>query len=128
MTPKKAISTSNAPGAIGPYSQAIASGKLLFTSGQLPIDPATGKMVEGSVADRAHQAIKNLIAIIEAAGGSLDNVVKTTVFLADIGDFQAVNAVYAKYFSSPFPARSAYQVAALPLGADIEIEAIVAIG
>jgi 2-iminobutanoate/2-iminopropanoate deaminase len=128
MTPKKAISTSNAPGAIGPYSQAIASGKLLFTSGQLPIDPATGKMVEGSVADRAHQAIKNLIAIIEAAGGSLDNVVKTTVFLADIGDFQAVNAVYVEYFSSPFPARSAYQVAALPLGADIEIEAIVAIG
>ena len=128
MTPKKAISTSNAPGAIGPYSQAIASGKLLFTSGQLPIDPATGKMVEGSVADRAHQAIKNLIAIIEAAGGSLDNVVKTSVFLADIGDFQAVNAVYAEYFSTPFPARSAYQVAALPLGADIEIEAIVVIG
>ena len=128
MTPKKAISTSNAPGAIGPYSQAIASGNLLFTSGQLPIDPATGKMAEGSVADHAHQAIKNLIAIIEAAGGSLDNVVKTSVFLADIGDFQAVNAVYAEYFSTPLPARSAYQVAALPLGADIEIEAIVVIG
>lgn len=128
MTLKKAIETTNAPGAIGPYSQAIANGNLLFTSGQLPIDPATGKMVEGSIADRAHQVMKNLTAIVEAAGGSLDQVVKTTVFLTDIGDFQAVNAVYAEYFSSPFPARSAYQVAALPLGADLEIEAVVALG
>lgn len=128
MAEKKVVETSNAPGAVGPYSQAVMTGNLLFTSGQLPIDPATGKMVEGTVADRAHQAIKNLSAVIEAAGGSLEDVVKTTVFLADIGDFQEVNGVYAEYFSSPFPARSAFQVAALPLGADIEIEAVVSIG
>ncbi len=127
MNEKKAIETSKAPGAVGPYSQAIKAGNLLFTSGQLPIDPATGKMAEGTITDRAHQAIKNLAAIVEEAGGKLDDVVKTTVFLADIADFQAVNEVYAQYFPAPFPARSAYQVAALPLGADIEIEAIVLI-
>jgi len=124
---KSAIETSNAPGAIGPYSQGMRTGGLLFTSGQLPIDPTTGKMVEGSVADCAHQAIKNLRAVIEAAGGGLGDVVKTTVFLKDIGDFQEVNTVYAEYFDAPFPARSAFQVAALPLGADLEIEAVVAI-
>ena len=127
MKEKIAIETSNAPGAIGPYSQGMRTGDLLFTSGQLPIDPTTGKMVEGSVADRAHQAIKNLRAVIEAAGGGLADVVKTTVFLSDIGDFQEVNTVYAEYFEAPFPARSAFQVAALPLGADLEIEAVVAI-
>ena len=127
MKGKTAIETGSAPGAVGPYSQAVRTGDLLFTSGQLPIDPAAGKMVGGTVSDRAHQAIRNLRAVIEAAGGSLENVVKTTVFLTDIGDFQDVNAVYAQYFSSPFPARSAFQVAALPLGADIEIEAIVLI-
>ena len=127
MKGKSAIETTNAPGAIGPYSQGMRTGDLLFTSGQLPIDPTTGKMVEGSVADRTHQAIKNLRAVIEAAGGGLADVVKTTVFLSDIGDFQAVNTVYAEYFEAPFPARSAFQVAALPLGADLEIEAVVAI-
>ena len=127
MKEKIAIETSNAPGAVGPYSQAVRVGELLFTSGQLPIDPATGKMAEGTIAIRAHQALKNLKAVIEAAGGRLEDVLKTTVFLSDIGDFQEVNAVYAEYFSSPFPARSAIQVAALPLGADIEIEAIVLI-
>ncbi len=127
MKEKIAIETSNAPGAIGPYSQGMRTGDLLFTSGQLPIDPTTGKMVDGSVADRAHQAIKNLKAVIEAAGGGLTDVVKTTVFLSDIGDFQEVNTVYAEYFEAPFPARSAFQVAALPLGADLEIEAVVAI-
>ncbi len=127
MKEKSAIETSNAPGAIGPYSQAMKTGDLLFTSGQLPIDPATGKMVEGSVAERAHQAIKNLKAVIEAAGGNLGDVVKTTVFLADIGDFQDVNTVYAEYFEEPYPARSAFQVAALPLGAVLEIEAVVII-
>jgi 2-iminobutanoate/2-iminopropanoate deaminase len=127
MKEKSAIETSNAPGAIGPYSQGMRTGDLLFTSGQLPIDPTTGKMVEGSVADRAHQAIKNLKAVIEAAGGGLTDVVKTTVFLSDIGDLQEVNTVYAEYFEAPFPARSAFQVAALPLGADLEIEAVVAI-
>ncbi|SHO51583.1 RidA family protein [Desulfopila aestuarii] len=127
MKGKIAIETSNAPGAVGPYSQAVRVGELLFTSGQLPIDPATGKMAEGTIANRAHQALKNLKAVIEAAGGRLEDVLKTTVFLSDIGNFQEVNAVYAEYFSSPFPARSAFQVAALPLGADIEIEAIVLI-
>ncbi len=121
---KTIIETTQAPAAIGPYSQAVATGDLLFTSGALPIDPATGKMVEGSVADRAHQVFKNLSAVAEEAGTSLDNAVKTTVYLADISDFQAVNAVYSEYFKSPFPARSAFQVAALPLGSDIEVEAI----
>jgi len=127
MKELSAIETNNAPIAIGPYSQGMKTGDLLFTSGQLPIDPATGKMVEGSVADRAHQALKNLRAVTEAAGGSLGDVVKTTVFLSDIGDFQEVNTVYAEYFEAPFPARSAFQVAALPLGADLEIEAVVVI-
>ncbi|WP_320176089.1 RidA family protein [Maridesulfovibrio sp.] len=121
---KTIIDTSNAPAAIGPYSQAVAAGDFLFTSGALPIDPATGKMVEGSIEDRAHQVFKNLRAIAEEAGTSLDNAVKTTVYLADIADFQAVNGVYGEYFNKPFPARSAFQVAALPLGSDIEVEAI----
>ncbi|ACS79454.1 RidA family protein [Maridesulfovibrio salexigens] len=122
---KTIIDTSNAPAAIGPYSQAVAAGDFLFTSGALPIDPATGKMVEGSIEDRAHQVFKNLSAIAEEAGTSLDNAVKTTVYLADIADFQAVNGVYGEYFNKPFPARSAFQVAALPLGSDIEVEAII---
>lgn len=121
---KTIIETTEAPAAIGPYSQAVATGDLLFTSGALPIDPATGKMVEGSIADRAHQVFKNLAAVAKEAGTSLDNAVKTTVYLADISDFQAVNAVYSEYFKAPFPARSAFQVAALPLGSDIEVEAI----
>ncbi len=124
---KKAIHTDKAPAAVGPYSQAVMTGGLLFTSGQLPIDAATGKMPEGPIAERAHVVFKNLAAIAEEAGTSLANVVKTTVFLADIADFQAVNAVYAEYFPEPFPARSAFQVAALPLGADIEVEAIFAL-
>ncbi len=127
MNEKIAIETSNAPGAIGPYSQAVRTGDLLFTSGQLPVDPVTGKMVEGSISDSAHQVFKNLTAVIEAAGGKLEDVVKTTVFLADLAHFQEVNAVYAEYFTTPFPARSAFQVAALPLGAGIEIEAVVLI-
>ena len=124
---KKAIHTDNAPAAVGPYSQAVVAGGLLFTSGQLPIDPATGKMPEGSIEARAHASFKNLAAIAEEAGTSLAKVVKTTVYLANIADFQAVNAVYAEYFPEPFPARSAFQVAALPLGTDIEVEAIIAL-
>lgn len=124
---KKAIHTDKAPAAVGPYSQAVKTGGLLFTSGQLPIDAATGKMPEGPIEARAHVVFKNLAAIAEEAGTSLANVVKTTVYLADIADFQAVNAVYAEYFPEPFPARSAFQVAALPLGADIEVEAIFAL-
>lgn len=122
--PKKTIKTDRAPAAIGPYSQAVVSGGFLFTSGQLPIDPATGKIPEGSIEEKAHMVFKNLEAIAKEAGTNLDNAVKTTVYLADIGNFQAVNTVYAQYFKEPYPARSAFQVAALPLGADVEVEAI----
>ncbi|WP_419778801.1 RidA family protein [Maridesulfovibrio sp.] len=122
---KKIIDTPNAPAAIGPYSQAVAAGDFLFTSGALPMDPETGKLVEGSIEDRAHQVFKNLSAVASEAGTSLDNAVKVTVYLADIADFQAVNGVYGEYFKEPFPARSAFQVAKLPLGADIEVEAII---
>ena len=122
--PKTTINTDKAPAAIGPYSQAVKTGNLLFTSGQLPIDPATGKIPEGSIETRAHQVFTNLAAIAKEAGTNLDRAVKTTVYLADIKDFSAVNTVYAEYFKAPFPARSAFQVAALPLGADIEVEAI----
>ena len=121
---KTIIQTDKAPKAIGPYSQAVLSKNLLFTSGQLPIDPAAGKIVEGSIEERTHMVLQNLQAIAAEAGTSLDKVVKTTVFLTDMNDFQAVNQVYAEYFKEPFPARSAYQVAALPLGANVEIEAI----
>lgn len=121
---KTVINTDKAPAAIGPYSQGVVTGNLLFTSGQLPIDPATGKIPEGEIETRAHIVFKNLSAIAEKAGTSLDKAVKTTVFLADIADFAKVNDVYAQYFNDPFPARSAFQVAALPLGADIEVEAI----
>ena len=124
---KKAIHTDKAPAAVGPYSQAVITGNLLFTSGALPIDAATGKMPEGPIEERAHVVFKNLSYIAEEAGTSLAKAVKTTVYLANIADFQAVNAVYAEYFPEPFPARSAFQVAALPLGADIEVEAIFAL-
>lgn len=124
---KKAIETSDAPSAIGPYSQAIMIGDLVFTSGQLPINPATGKITEGSITGQTHQALKNLRAVVSGAGGTLDDVVKTTVYLQNISDFQEVNSIYAEYFKGPFPARSAFQVVALPLGAGIEIEAIVSI-
>ena len=124
---KKAIHSDKAPAAVGPYSQAVVVGELLFTSGQLPIDASTGKMPEGPIEERAHRVFKNLSHIAEEAGTSLAKAGKTTVFLADIADFQAVNAVYAEYFPEPFPARSAFQVAALPLGADIEVEAVFAL-
>ncbi len=121
---KQAIQTDSAPAAIGPYSQAVVSGGFLFTSGQLPIDPETGKIPEGTIEEKAHIVFRNLAAIAKEAGTNLDNAVKTTVYLADIGNFQAVNTVYAQYFNEPYPARSAFQVAALPLGADVEVEAI----
>ncbi|MBI9089792.1 MAG: RidA family protein [Desulfobacterium sp.] len=121
---KRVIATEDAPAAIGPYSQAVATEKLLFTSGQLPIDPATGKIPEGSIVVRAHFVFRNLQAIAQEAGTNLNNAVKTTLYLADINDFQVVNTIYAEYFKEPFPARSAFQVAALPLGADIEMEAV----
>jgi len=121
---KTIINTEQAPKAIGPYSQAVVSENLLFTSGQLPLDPSTGKIVDGSIEERTHMVLKNLQAIAKEAGTNLDKALKTTVYLTDISDFQAVNGVYAQYFNEPFPARSAFQVAALPLGANVEIEAI----
>jgi endoribonuclease L-PSP, putative len=124
---KERINTDNAPAAIGPYSQAIDSGHgLIFVSGQLPIDPATGAFPEGGVKEQTRQSLTNAKAILEAAGLSLANVVKTTVFLADMGDFTAMNEVYAQFFSEPFPARSAVAVKTLPKNALVEIECIAA--
>lgn len=123
---KKVISTSKAPAAIGPYSQAIQVGNLVFASGQIPIDPATGSFVEGDVKEQARQSLTNVKAILEEAGLTLDNVVKTTVFLADMNDFADVNAVYAEFFAEPYPARSAVAVKTLPKGALVEIEVIAA--
>lgn len=123
---KKVISTSKAPAAIGPYSQAIQVGNLVFASGQIPIDPATGSFVEGGVKEQTRQSLTNVKAILEEAGLTLDNVVKTTVFLADLNDFADVNAVYAEFFAEPYPARSAVAVKTLPKGALVEIEVIAA--
>lgn len=124
---KTCISTSNAPAAIGPYSQAIDSGAgLVFASGQLPIDPETGAFPEGGVKEQTRQSLRNAEAILKAAGLSLSHVVKTTVFLADMGDFAAMNEVYAEFFSEPFPARSAVAVKTLPKNALVEIECIAA--
>ena len=122
----KAISTKNAPAAIGPYSQAIESGGMVFASGQLPINPATGAFPEGGIKEQTRQSILNAEAILKEAGCSLANVVKTTVLLADIADFAAMNEVYASFFSEPFPARSAFAVRDLPKGALVEIEMIAA--
>lgn len=122
---KTAISTSAAPGAIGPYSQAIDAGAFVFASGQLPINPATGEMPEGITA-QTEQSLANVQAILTAAGLTMANVVKTTVFLADMGEFAAMNAVYAQVFAEPFPARSAVAVKDLPKGARVEIEVIAA--
>ena len=122
----KAISTSKAPAAIGPYSQAIEAGGMVFASGQLPIDPATGAFPEGGIKEQTRQSILNAQAILQEAGCSLANVVKTTVLLAEIADFAAMNEVYASFFSEPFPARSAFAVRDLPKGALVEIEMIAA--
>lgn len=121
---KRIISTDKAPAAIGPYSQAVMAGKFLFISGQLALDPATMEMKGNTAPEQARAAFENLGAILESAGLDFDNVVKTTVLLADIGDFAEVNSVYAEFFSRDFPARAAYQVAALPKGGLIEVEAI----
>lgn len=123
----KPIQTEKAPAAIGPYSQAVDSGAgIVFVSGQLPIDPATGAFPEGGVMEQTRQSLTNAKAILEAAGLGLQNVVKTTVFLADMADFAAMNEVYAQFFSAPFPARSAVAVKTLPKGALVEIECIAA--
>lgn len=121
------ISTEKAPAAIGPYSQAIKAGNLLFCSGQIPLDPATGDIVPGDVVAQAEQVMKNIVATLEAAGTILNNVVKTTIFLADMGDFAAVNQVYGAYFSSHKPARSTVAVKTLPRNVLLEIEVIAAV-
>ena len=120
----KEISTTQAPAAIGPYSQAIVTGKLVFVSGQVPIDPATGKVVVGDIRAEARQSLTNVAAVLGAAGCSTSDVVKTTVYLTDMGDFAAVNEVYESFFSRPYPARSAVAVKALPKGARVEVECI----
>jgi 2-iminobutanoate/2-iminopropanoate deaminase len=122
----KAISTEKAPAAIGPYSQAIEANGFVYASGQLPIDPATGAFPEGGVKEQTRQSLLNAQAILQQAGLDLKNVVKTTVLLADIADFGAMNEVYATFFSQPYPARSAFAVKALPKGALVEIECIAA--
>jgi 2-iminobutanoate/2-iminopropanoate deaminase len=121
---KEIISTENAPGAIGPYSQAVKTGNMVFLSGQIPIDPQTGEFVSGGVTEQTEQVLKNLSAVLEAAGTSLNNVVKTTVFLADMNDFTAMNEVYARYFNENKPARATVQAARLPRDARVEIECI----
>ena len=122
---KQIINTENAPAPIGPYNQAVKSGHLLYTSGQIPIDPATGILVSGGIREQAIQVLENLKAVLEVAGCTLDDVIKTTVFLADMADFPELNILYAEYFGEDnAPARSTVQVAALPKGALVEIEAI----
>ena len=120
----KVISTKQAPAAIGPYSQAIKVGNLIYTSGQIPIDPSTGAFVEGGIKEQTRQSLTNVKAILEEAGLSMSNVVKTTVFMADMNDFAEMNAVYAEFFTEPYPARSAVAVKTLPKGALVEIEVV----
>lgn len=124
MTERTPISTKNAPAAIGPYNQAIAAGDLIFCSGQVALDPATGELGPDDVQGQARRALENLSAVLQAAGSSLADVVKTTVFLVDMADYAKVNEVYGEYFSDVPPARSAVAVAALPRGARVEVEAI----
>ncbi len=120
----EAVSTPKAPQAIGPYSQAVKAGLFVFVSGQIPLDPETGQMVTGDIGAQTHRVVHNLQAILDAAGTSLDRVVRTTVYLADMDDFSAMNEVYATYFSSPAPARATIQAARLPKDARVEIDAV----
>jgi len=125
---REQITTAKAPAAIGPYSQAIRAGSLIFASGQIPLDPVTGEIVSGDIQEQTRRVLDNLRAVLEAAGSSLAQVVKTTVFLADLADFAQMNDVYASFFSTSVPARSTVQVAALPRGALVEIECIAVVG
>lgn len=121
---RKVIHTHQAPAAVGPYSQGVCVGDLIFTAGQIPLDPVTGKLVNGSFEDQVMQVLHNLSGVLTAGGGSLETVVKFTVFVTDMGNFSRLNEVFAKYFDNEPPARSAVEVSALPLGAEVEIEAI----
>ena len=123
----KAIATADAPGAIGPYSQAVASGPFVFLSGQIPLDPATGTLVEGDIVTQTRRVFDNLSAVCVAAGGSLAQLVRVGIFLTDLDDFAAVNAVMADYFATPYPARATVGVSALPRGAKVEIDGILAL-
>ena len=121
---RQAVASADAPKAIGPYSQAIRAGSLLFVSGQIPLDPQTGAMVDGDIGAQTHRVFANLRAILDAAGATFDNVVRTTVYLADMNDFAVVNEIYGTYFSSPAPARATVQAARLPKDARVEIDLI----
>jgi reactive intermediate/imine deaminase len=123
--PKEIISTDNAPQAIGPYSQAVKTGNLIFISGQIPLDPKTGDIVDGSIEDQANQVLDNIKSICEAAGHGLEDIVKITIFLTDLGNFATVNEVMKNYFKEPYPARATVEISGLPLGVNVEIEAIV---
>lgn len=126
--PRQSIHTDAAPAAIGPYSQAVRNGQMVFLSGQIPLDPATGALVDGDIGAQARRAFDNLKAVCEAAGGSLDSIVRIGLYVTDLGDFAAVNAVMADCFSAPYPARSTIEVSALPKGAAVEVDAIMVIG
>jgi len=123
---RQRVETAEAPGPVGPYSQAIATGELVFCAGQVGLDPASGQLVEGGIEAQTERALTNLGAVLDAAGSGFANVLKTTCFLADMADFAAFNAVYGRFFPEPYPARSTFAVAALPAGALVEIEAIAA--
>ena len=125
MPALKRISTPNAPGAIGPYSQALEAGDFLFLSGQIPLDPATGQLVEGGIVEQTHQVLKNIGAVLAAGGSSYAQVVKTTVYLQDMADFAAMNEIYGTYFSAPAPARATIQAAGVPRNVRVEIDATV---
>ena len=127
MTTLEQVHSNSAPAAIGPYSQAIKAGPMVFLSGQIPLDPKSMEIVSDDVAAQTHQVFKNLIAVAEAAGGSLSNAAKLTIYLTDLGDFAVVNEIMAGYFSEPYPARATIQVSALPKGARVEIDAILAL-
>jgi 2-iminobutanoate/2-iminopropanoate deaminase len=128
MTAKrKIISTQHAPAAVGPYSQAVQIGDLIYSAGQIPLVPETGKLIEGGIEAQTRQVMQNLSAVLEAAGSSLSNVIKTTIYVTDLADFASINQVYGSFFEADPPARSTVQVAALPLGAQVEIEVVAAI-
>ena len=126
--PRLPVATGHAPAAIGPYSQAVQSGRTVYLSGQIPLDPATGQLVEGDIAAQARRVFDNLRAVCEAAGASFDDVVRVGLYLTNLGQFAAVNAVMADYFEAPYPARSTIQVSGLPKGAAFEVDAIMVVG
>ncbi len=127
MTTLEQVHSNTAPQAIGPYSQAIKAGSIVFLSGQIPLNPETMELVSDDVAAQTHQVFKNLIAVAEAAGGGLANIVKLTIYLTDLGDFAVVNEIMAGYFNEPYPARATIQVSALPKGSAVEIDAVLAL-